>query len=407
MESILKKWALLIHVIFCMSCGSSDKEVTPNGNEEEIASISITPQFEELFVGHETKITAEVIGVSGNELGKSVNWSVTGSGRITKSVGTETNLKAIEEGTIEVTAELNGVSSKIAFKVGSRPDFTYDHLIQSRLSNPKIVFTWLVLIYEKVDISANSSRNHPKIEASMAKSDINGLVDMMRGFERFTAQYTGGEIGYNFAVVVLDERFPLTDFYWSDQNRKYEWIEQDDIQREINTYTDKGWFDNIHVFYPGMGRWGPSAAYGGGSYIRDNVTRSQYHLHGASRNDWYVGTWHEAIHGLEVQYWFDSRRNGSTTRGIAPNGSAIELHGQPAFGYQGNDDNGGARTQNYFHWMADLTTGNIRDLNSAGWQNYDNATNTGLGFGSNGMYNYGPVRNEFEFTPGGPFPQRR
>ena len=405
--------SLTLIIVLIPGCGNDETSTDSDGgnggsgNSKQVSSINITSQYDELFVNDETRLTAEVTDGSGAGLDKSVNWSVSGPAEITSTFSKVTKLTAKDTGVVEVTAKFGDVSSQKTFDVKNNNSASsiFDHIIPSQLANPKIVFTWLVLIYEKVDIPANSGRSHPRIEASMADNKVTEVVELLRGFEEFTAQYTDSEIGYNFAVVVLDERFPLSDFRW--HNGKYEWLEKDDLQREIDTYVETGWFDNIHVFYPHMGEWGPTAAWGGGGYMVNNVTRSQYSINNIDKNDWHVGTWHEAIHGLETQYWYDPKRASSVPQGSAPNGSGIELHGQPAFGYVGNDDNGGPKTQNYFHWMADLITGDIRDLTRVGWQGYETAPNTGLGFGSNGMYQWGAVRNEEEFTPGGPFPQDR
>ncbi len=402
-QGIYNGLILLMGFIFMISCESEEtKQEIP-----KVTSINIVTNYDELNVNDEVTLQAEVLDQFGKAMDKSVNWSVTEKGELTVNFSLSTKLKALSEGTIEVTAELDGVSRVKTIEVIPGEASIYDYLIPSQLENPKIVFTWLVLIYEKVDIPANTERGHPRIQCSMSQNEVKDLVEFMKGFEAFTAEYTGGEIGFNFAVVTLDDRFPLSDLYWDNNRKSYEWIESNDLTREMDTYigNQTGWFDNIHVFFKMDGDYKPHAMYGGGGYMRDNITRSQYTLMGLGKNDWHVGTWHESIHGLELQYWGDGKRSGSCKRGAAPDGTDIELHGQPAFGYMGNDDNGGSKTQNYFQWMADLTTGNIRNLNSVGWQNYSSAPNTNLGFGRNGMYNWGPVRNEYEFKPGGPFPQ--
>ena len=382
------------------SC-SEDSTGTPSSN---IGSIEILSSYDDIVENDEIELTAKVYDEDGRNLYKSVNWTVSGSGQVSPRLADKTKLTARNSGIVEVTAELEGVSTTRSFEISADDNMEFSYLYPSKLDNAKITFTWLVLIYEVIDIPANTTRGHGRIKYSMTQTEVNELLQFIDGFEEFTAQYTGGEIGFNFAVVTLDDRRPLSDLYW-DGNR-YQWTESNDLTREMDKYIghQSGWFDNIHVFFKMDGSHRPSAMYGG-LYMRDNITFSQYTLMGYSKNDWHVGTWHESIHGLETQYWLDSFRNGSCKRGIAPDGTDIELHGQPSFGYMGNDDEGGPKSQNYFQWMADLTTGNIRNLLSVGWENYDSAQNTNLGFGKNGMYEWGPVRYEYEFKEGGPFPQ--
>ncbi len=307
--------------------------------------------------------------------------------------------------TFNVSTE-DGTPTTINITIKGTKNRYFDFLFPSQLENAKITFTWLVLIYKAVDISANPARGHPRIQRSLSQKVIDDYVDEIRKFEAFTANYTHGEIGFNMAVVIVDDLFPIKSAIW--RNNKYEWLRANDIKRELDLYIEKesGWFDNIHIFYPGMGSWGPSAAYGGGGYFKDNITRSQYHYFTNNKHDWRVGTWHESIHGLEIQYWFDTTRRQCCRRGKASNGNDIALHNQPDFGYRGNQGPNRPESENYFQWMADLTTGNIRNLNTDGWQNYATAPNTSLGFGENGMYSQGPVRNEFPFKSGGPFPQK-
>ena len=389
---------------FTYSCGDDSDETT----EPSITTINITSNYDELYIDDEVVLTSEVLDDLGNSLDKSVNWSISGPGEITTTFSQTTKVKATSEGTIEVTAELDGVSTTKTIKVLSGTASIYDYLFPSQLENPKIVFTWLTLIYKKVDIPANSARGHGRIEKTLPDAAVEAYVEEMRKFEAFTADYTGGEIGFNMAVVVLDEQSPLSDFYWDNNKKKYEWVEGNDIKREMDIYvgSQNGWFDHINVYYAATD-WGPTAGgWGGGDYMRDNITRGQFHHWGdINTHEMRVGTWHEWIHGLEKQYWFDSKRSGTCQRGNGPDGNKISLHGQPAFGYVGNQGYGRGESENYFHWMADLTTGNIRDLTSIGWQNYDSGSNTNLGFGKNGMYTWGPVRYEYDFKPGGPFPQ--
>ncbi len=396
--------SFILSGIFCLSSCSDEDSVK---EEAKVTTINIQATYDELYIDDEIVLNAEVFDQFGDKLNKSVNWTVAGSGNISTTFSPSTKLVADHVGEIEVNAELEGVTTTKTFSVLATDNSEYDYLFPSQLENARITFTWLVLIYEKVDIPANSSRGHGRLEYTLPDNIVDAYVNEIKNFESFTAEYTGGEIGFNMAVAIIDDRNPLTDMYWNDEENKYGWLEANDIIREMDIYVgnETGWFDNIHVFFPGMKEWGPYAAFGGGGYFRDNISRSQYHYFTDDKHDWRVGTWHESIHVLETQYWHDSKRNGTCKRGKAPDGTDIELHGQPSFGYVGNQGPGQPESENYFQWMADLTTGDIRDLTSVGWQNYDSGTNTNLGFGKNGMYEWGPVRNEYEFKPGGPFPQ--
>ncbi len=391
-------------ILITLSC-TTDNEGT---NSNEIVAISIISKFDDLCVGSVLNLEA-VVTYNDNTTGKeTVNWSIGQNGSLSRITSETNKLRAHKTGTIIITAEKNGVVGTKQFNI-TEYKTRFAHLFASKLINPKIVFSWLVLVYTKVDIPASPGRGHPNLQYSLDEGELQKIVSKLKGFEEFTSEYTNEEIGFNLAVVILDERFPLEDFYWHNEWKSYEWLESDDLTRELNAYVGNqtGWYDNVHIFYPMAGNtFGPRAAYGGGAYLRDNITRSQQNIRAdMPDNDYYVGMWHESIHGLEVQYWWDSKRSKNCYRGLDPIGNDIELHGQPAFGYMGNDDNGGAKTQNYFQWMADLTTGNIKNLNQVGWQNYANAPNTNLGFGKNGMYQWGPVRYEYEFKPGGPFEQ--
>ncbi|WP_319268514.1 hypothetical protein [uncultured Draconibacterium sp.] len=402
--NILNGVMALCFMFLWTSCSEGDGEPS---EEPKARSINIVTKYDELYVGDEVVVTAEILDQNDVQLNGSVNWSVSGPGEISVTFSSTTKLKVTDSGTIELKAELDGITATKSFNISTDNVSTYSYLFPSQLENPKIVFTWLVLIYEKIAIPANTARGHDRLEKTLPENVVDAYVEQMKNWEAFTAEYTGGEIGFNIAVAVIDDRFPLTDSYWSSENKRYEWVEGNDLTREMDLYVgnETGWFDHIHVFYPFIENWGPSASYGGGAYMRDNITRSQYTYFTDDKHDWRVGVWHEAIHGLESQYWWDSKRSASCKRGKAPDGTDIELHGQPSFGYVGNYGANRSESENYFHWMADLTTGNIRDLTKVGWEKYEDGPNTGLGFGKNGMYKWGPVRYEYEFKPGGPFPQ--
>ena len=237
------------------------------------------------------------------------------------------------------------------------------------------------------------------------------IHNWLEEMEEFIAQYTNDEVGFNIAVAELDGSRPLKDAVWSENNQKYEWMDREHVMDELNDFAgdQAGWFDNIHIVYPMWGQFGPSAAYGGGSYIRDNISRSQGNIINDSRDydGIRIGMWHEAIHGLELQYWLDytNMRNIPRGTGITDN-APIELHRQAGFGYVGREG-GAAQTENYYRWMGDLTTGKIRDLSQVGWQNYESGgviDDGKVGFGQ-AMYDYGPVRFEYDEKPGAPFPR--
>jgi hypothetical protein len=288
---------------------------------------------------------------------------------------------------------------------GQKPNYTF--LMPSKLKKTKITFTWLVLIYTQTEIPANEERGHGLLSEGYEAGTLENIRRQMQNFETDVAKFTRGEVGYNLAVVVLPKERPLRSLHWLPDVKKYGWTRGQDIKEELDQYAGNktGWFDNVQVFFPLSGQFKPPAAYGGGEYVRDNMTRSQLSIGVGQKytGERHVGIWHESIHGLEAQYWFDKRSPRAIKQPVDFDQKPIIMHNQESFGYTGA---GGTpeTLECYYRWMGDLITGNIRDLRKTGPKGYMNAKNTGLGFGQE-MFKKGPARYEYKFKPGGPFPQ--
>ncbi|MCC7493628.1 MAG: hypothetical protein IT204_14835 [Fimbriimonadaceae bacterium] len=282
-----------------------------------------------------------------------------------------------------------------------RPAYTY--LVPSQLPGPPITLHWLVLVYTRLDLPASPARGHQRLIEDLEPEVVERVVNLVRTFEAHTARYTGGEVGYSLAVVVLPPERPLTGLRWVPSSRRYGAFRVGDIERELEASAGRrtGWFDNVHLFFPFSGPFRPNAAWGG-IVTRDDMSGSQQSIsqeRGFS-GDNYSTVWHEGIHGLELQLWRELRAERGCRPDLDFDGLPLELHGPDAFGY--------ARTvqqhsENYQQWLGDVLTGQIRDLRAVGPAGYATAPVLERGFGRSGMYFHGPVRREYPTAPGGPF----